>query len=62
MKTPISFRPGKQGTKLVRIARRTGLKHPDLLKLALAELFKNYPDDRTLAQAVFNYRTEEASK
>ena len=59
---PISFRAGKTGIKLKKVASRTGLKQPDILKLALVELFKAYPDDRSLAQAVFNYRLTEAVK
>ena len=62
MDHPISFRPGKHGAKLNRITRRTGLKQPDIIKLALAELFKAYPDNKALALAVYEYRATEAAK
>lgn len=62
MELPISFRPGKNGSRLNRFARRTGLKRPDIIELAIRELFKAHPTDKDLAAAVIKFRAEEAAK
>jgi hypothetical protein len=62
METPVSLRLGKQGSKVQKASKRTGLKQPDVIKLAIAELFKRYPNDKSLAEAVISFRAQENLK
>jgi hypothetical protein len=62
METPTSVRLGKLGGKVQKACGRTGLKQPDVIKLAVSELLKRYPDDKALALAVMNFRISEAKK
>lgn len=62
METPHSLRLGNQGSKLQKASSRTGLKQPDLVKLALQELFKTYPKDSELMKAVIEFRMRESKK
>jgi hypothetical protein len=62
METPLSVRLGEQGDKLHNASNRTGLKKPDVIKLAIEELFRRYPKDKELAEAVFKFRLNEQKK
>ena len=62
METPLSIRLGKHGAKLAKFSSKTGLKKPDLIKLAVIELFKKYPTDDALRRAVIEWRVLEAAK
>jgi hypothetical protein len=62
METPLSVRLGDQGENLHKVASRTGLKKPDVIKLAIEELFCRYPKDKDLAAAVIQFRITESKR
>jgi hypothetical protein len=58
MPTPTSVRLGALQKKLTSISRRTGLKQPDMVKLALEEFFARHRKDDEIKEAVIRYRIE----
>lgn len=60
METPRSVRLKKQGKKLDVIAKRRGVKIPDMLRFAVEVLLERYPNEDELVTALFAFRAEEA--
>lgn len=52
METPHSLRLGLQGKELDARHKRTGLKKPDMVRAALAEMFATHNDEELLLSIV----------
>lgn len=63
MVTPVQCRfPEKTKKSLERAQKATGIKQAEFIRLALSELFKNYPTANSLVEAVIRDKSAKASK
>lgn len=59
---PISVRLGVVGERLAEFCKATTFKRPEVLNLAMSELFKAYPKDSALADAVLRHKLARAAQ